>query len=122
MTLAYKKSPRIKFQYSVSYSPAEYESTNHFFPSRPDFQKNYDECLKINKIACLWVVFMLKLTKKFNVLRTWSVFSGNMVHPYVQFQTLDPFHPNKKTFKMNLISCKGVYTQVAHIMNIIRNS
>ena len=35
--------------------------------------------------------------------------SGNILHPYVQFQTLDPFHPKKKLQKKINLSCKGVY-------------
>ena len=35
--------------------------------------KFYDKGLKINKMGCLKVVFMLKLTNKINVLHTWSV-------------------------------------------------
>ena len=63
-----KNFPRINFQHSVSFSPAEYEYERHFFPLRPDFQKFYNKGLKINKIRCLWLVFMLKLTNNFNVL------------------------------------------------------
>ena len=49
MTLASKKDfPWTIFQYSVSLSPAEYEYENHFFPSRPDFPKLYDNGVKIN--------------------------------------------------------------------------
>ena len=48
-----KNFPRIRFQYSVSFSPAEYEFESHFFPSRQYFPKIYDKCLKINKIGCL---------------------------------------------------------------------
>ena len=47
-----KNFPRINFQYSVSFSPAEYEYEGHFFPSRPDFPKFYDKSLKIIKIGC----------------------------------------------------------------------
>ena len=38
-----KKLPGTNFQYSVSFSPAEYENESHFFPSRPDFPKFYDK-------------------------------------------------------------------------------
>ena len=37
---------RINFQYSYSFSPAEYEYESHFFPSRLDFPENYDRGLK----------------------------------------------------------------------------
>ena len=47
-----KKFPRIIFQFSVSFSPAEYEYENHFFQSRLDFSKKYDKGLKINKRDC----------------------------------------------------------------------
>ena len=52
-TVLQKKIPRIYFQYSVSFPPAEYEYVSHFFPSRPVLPKFYDEGLKINKIGCL---------------------------------------------------------------------
>ena len=65
-----KKFPGLNFQYSVSFFPTEYEYESHFFPSRPDFPEFYDKGLKINKIGCLQVVFMLKLTNKLNVLHT----------------------------------------------------
>ena len=41
---------------------------------------------------------------------SWSVF-----HPYVQFRTLDAYHPKKETFKRNLLSCKAVYVTLACI-------
>ena len=63
-----KKFPRISFQYSVSFFPAEYEYESHFFPSRPESPKFYDKGLKISKIGCSKVVFLLKLTKKIYVL------------------------------------------------------
>ena len=47
-----KNYRKINFQYSVIFPPAEYEYENHFFPSRPDFPKFYDKCLKNNKIGC----------------------------------------------------------------------
>ena len=47
-----KKISRKFFQYSVSFSLAEYEYESHFFISRPDFPKFYDKILKINKIGC----------------------------------------------------------------------
>ena len=50
---ALQKKPRINFQYSVSFSPAEYRYESHFLPSRPVFQKFYDKDLKINRIGCL---------------------------------------------------------------------
>ena len=48
-----KKFPRMNFQYSVSFSPAEYKYERHFFPILSKFLKFYDKCLKINKIGCL---------------------------------------------------------------------
>ena len=65
-----KKFPRTNFQDSVMFSPAEYEYESRLFPSRPDFPKFYDKGLNINKIGCLQVVFLLKLTNKINVLHT----------------------------------------------------
>ena len=65
-----KKIPRKNFLDSVRFFPAEYEYKSRFFPSRPDFPKFYDKGLNINKIGCLQVVFMLKLTNKINVLPT----------------------------------------------------
>ena len=50
---AKKIFPRINFHTSVSFSPAEYKFESIFFPSRPDFPKNYDKGLKINKLGCL---------------------------------------------------------------------
>ena len=47
-----KKFPKINFRYSISFSPAEYESESNFFLSRPDLTKFYDKGLKINKIRC----------------------------------------------------------------------
>ena len=47
-----KNLPRINSQYSVSFPQAEYEYESHFFPSRLDFPKNYDKCLKVKKIGC----------------------------------------------------------------------
>ena len=47
-----KNFPIINFQYSVSFSPAEYEYESHFFPLRLDFPNNYDKGLKIIKIGC----------------------------------------------------------------------
>ena len=68
-TLASKKIfPRINFQYLARFSPPEYQCENHFFPSRPDLPKFYDKDIKINKMGCLYVVIMLKLTNKFNAL------------------------------------------------------
>ena len=51
ITLACKKIPKINFQCSVSFSPAEREYENHFFPSLPDFLQFNDKGLKINKIG-----------------------------------------------------------------------
>ena len=65
-----KKITILSFQYSVSFSPAEYEYVSHFFQCRPDFPKFYDKGLIINKTGCLQVVFMLKLTNKLNFLHT----------------------------------------------------
>ena len=65
-----KKSPRIIFQYSLSFFPAEYEYESHFFLSRPDFPKLCDKGLKIKEKGCLQVVFIQKLTNKENVLHT----------------------------------------------------
>ena len=48
-----KKIPRIKFRYSVRFSPADYEYESHFFPSRQDFPKFYDKGLEVSKICCL---------------------------------------------------------------------
>ena len=48
-----KKIYEINFQYSVSFSPVEFEYENSFFSSHPDFPKMYDKGLKINKIGCL---------------------------------------------------------------------
>ena len=48
-----KNIPRMSFQYSLSFSPAEYEYESHFFPSRPAFPKFYDKGPRINKIGCL---------------------------------------------------------------------
>ena len=77
ITLACKKKfPRINFQYPVSIHPGKYEYETHFFPSRPDFPKLYDKSLKIKKMGCLYVVFMLKLINKINVLYTWCVSQG----------------------------------------------
>ena len=71
ITLATKKKIlRIYFQYSGSFSPAEYENESHFFPSRPDFPKLCDKGLKIKEKGCLQVVFIQKLTNKENVLHT----------------------------------------------------
>ena len=47
-----KNFPRINFQYSYSFSPAEYEYENQFFPSRLDFPENYDKGLKTNINGC----------------------------------------------------------------------
>ena len=56
LTLAYrKKIPRIKFQYSISFTPAKYEYESHLFPSRPDFSIFFNKGLKINKIG--WSIF-----------------------------------------------------------------
>ena len=52
-TVLRKKFPRINVQYSVRFSPAEYEYESHFFTSRPDLPKFYDKGQKINKIGCL---------------------------------------------------------------------
>ena len=41
-----KNFPRIRFQYSVSFFPAEFEYESHFLSSRPDFPKLHDEDLK----------------------------------------------------------------------------
>ena len=46
ITLTCKKIPRINFQYSVSFITAEYEFENKFFPSRQEFWKFCDKCLK----------------------------------------------------------------------------
>ena len=48
-----KKSQELFFQYSVTFSPAEYDYESHFFSSRPDFTNFYDKGLKFNKIRCL---------------------------------------------------------------------
>ena len=47
-----KKFPRICFKYSVSFSPAEYEYENHFFPARPVFLKSYVKSLKNTLNSC----------------------------------------------------------------------
>ena len=46
-----KNSLRINFQYSVGFSPSEYECESLFFPSRPEFPKFYNKGVKINKIG-----------------------------------------------------------------------
>ena len=107
-----KKISMINFQYSVSFSPAEYEYTSHFFASRPDFPKFYNKGLKINKIGCLEVVFMLKLNNKFDVLHTWSV-------SQVYFSLLSPFWniksvpSSKKNLQNKFIIMWGVYKTLA---------
>ena len=44
-----KNFPRVKFQSSISFSPAEYEYESHFFPSRLFSPKNYDKVQKSTK-------------------------------------------------------------------------
>ena len=52
-TVLQKKFPRVNFQYSVSFSPVQYEYENPLFPTRLDFPKFFDKVQKINKIGCL---------------------------------------------------------------------
>ena len=59
--------------------------------------------------------FMTDVNQKIQCFAYVKCFSGNNFYPYVQIKTLDPFHPKKKAFKRNLLSCKGVYTTLVCI-------
>ena len=117
ITLAYKKITKNKFQYSVSFPPAEYEHESHSCPSRPVFPEFYDKDLKINNIGCLQVVFMLKLINKFNFQHTRSVSQAIFFTFISKFKLQIPCIPKKKN-KKSLLSGKGMYITLAlHLSN-----
>ena len=77
--------PRINFQYSLRFSPAEYEYINHFFPARPDFPKNFVKGLKITLNGCFYLILMLKITIKFNAMHAQNSSKGVILKPIYNF-------------------------------------
>ena len=64
-TLAGKKIPRIKLQYSVRVFPAEYEYESFFFPARPDLPKFYVKVAKFHPRGLFLVSVNAEDSKQF---------------------------------------------------------
>ena len=104
----------INFQFSVSFYSADYEYERHFFSSRPDFPRFHDKGLKINKIICLQVVFMMKLTNRLNVLLTWSVSQGILFTLMHNFKLKMRSFPKKVLQNKFIIMLRDVYNTGLH--------
>ena len=87
MTLACKKKfPRINFQYSVSFSHAEYKYENHIFTSRLDFTRKKRQRSK-NQQNRLFLDFVYaEVNKQMQFFAYVKCFLRNPFQPYVQFQ------------------------------------
>ena len=91
-----KKNPRMKFQYSAR--------------SEILWQRSKNQQNRLF-IGCLYA----EGKRKFQSFAYVKCFSRNTFHPYVQFQALDTFLPEKKSFKIIFLSCKGVLITQASI-------
>ena len=97
ITLACKKnSQEFFFQFSVNFPPAEYEYESHFFPIPSRFSEKLRQKFKNQQNRLFTGCVYAEVNQQKHCFAYVKCFSGNVIHLYVQIQTLDPFHPPKK--------------------------
>ena len=67
-----------------------------YFPSRPDCPEFYDKGLKNQPNRLFIGSVYAEVNQQIQCFAYVKRLSGSISHPYIQFQTLDPFRPPQK--------------------------